>query len=127
MHKYTEEYINKLWEVLPKEALWLAVDKDCKIYWYQCEPDTENSYWSADNGYPQYLGKVQYDGDWKDTLRQRPKKLIDMAGKKMYTLSEEIPDYSISALWERIGKIEEDMSRLKDLVIDTKLYPNKDK
>ncbi|WP_210259983.1 hypothetical protein [Martelella sp. HB161492] len=59
------------WKHAPKEARWWAMDADGKTHWY-CQPTAEvfTTLWHADIKDAPGFG---YDGDWKQSLRERPR------------------------------------------------------
>lgn len=60
-------YANKLLELLP-EAKAVAMDKNNELHWYKGIPNSSiNVIWHSLASY-YYLGKIDYSGDWRDTL-----------------------------------------------------------
>lgn len=60
------------WSKAPKLARWWAVDEDGQAYWY-CAPDVaaRTAFWFADSLPAPTFG---YEGDWRESLTERPGK-----------------------------------------------------
>ncbi|TCT41133.1 hypothetical protein [Martelella mediterranea] len=60
------------WKQAPREARWWAMDADGKAHWY-CKPRAAafTTFWYADMTDAPIFG---YDGDWKESLQERPAK-----------------------------------------------------
>jgi len=63
------------WSAMPKWARWVAMDEDGAWFWYQHKPERSDRYFSAlsEEGVIPFIYAPDWDGDWKDTLVERPK------------------------------------------------------
>ena len=80
-HEEYQTHARKLLELIP-EAKAVAMDNSGKLFWYESIPSMGIAafYFNSMVNFCGYLGKIQYDGDWKDTLVVRkwvPKKYDD--------------------------------------------------
>lgn len=65
-----------IWDGLPRNANWIAVDGDGELYWYENEPridedHTCNLYWYTEGAYD-LVKKTEIPADARKTLEQRP-------------------------------------------------------
>jgi len=74
--------IADLWDYLPPEARYVAMDADGEgsaWYWFDKKPGlAEVGYWHANGGEAEYHEiaiAIDYSGDWKDSLHERPQEI----------------------------------------------------
>ena len=61
------------WSQAPEWAKWLAMDKDGESYYFGDKPEIKSATWMpTGTTSPVFLTKSNYQGDWKDSLRERP-------------------------------------------------------
>lgn len=58
------------WSNVPSEVKWIATDSDGYAFGYKEKPYNGGWCWYALN--PKYI-KQQYQGNWKDSLEERPR------------------------------------------------------
>ncbi|EFO33230.1 conserved domain protein [Roseibium sp. TrichSKD4] len=63
------------WKQAPKNARWWAMDKDGEAHWF-CVPDVAafTDFWFSE---PKPAPTFNFDGDWSQSLTERPVKLGD--------------------------------------------------
>ena len=61
------------WDRAPEWAKWWAMDKDGESYYFGDKPEMESTTWMpTGTTSPVFLTQSNYQGDWKDSLRERP-------------------------------------------------------
>lgn len=66
-HTEYTTYANKLLELLP-EAQAVAMDDSNNLYWFSEIPKINNSTWGDNYVRCGFIGEIQYEGNWEDTL-----------------------------------------------------------
>lgn len=70
-----KEQLQLPWEVFHPKWKWAAQDWDGRVYVFEEKPECGNDVWSTGFGYlaqVDVLVIISYNGDWKDSLTERP-------------------------------------------------------
>ena len=61
------------WSKAPEWAKWWAMDADRSCYWFSNKPTMESvTWWAITYSIADLAPSFDYDGNWKDSLRERP-------------------------------------------------------
>jgi hypothetical protein len=67
------------WDSVLDWCQWWAVDEDLEQMFFECEPFIEDDEWIRAEGgmiVPPESHRIPYVGDWRESLRQRPRKEV---------------------------------------------------
>ena len=69
----TQEEWQPDWSEAPEWAKWWAMDRDGESYYFKCKPEMKLVTWIPTGTTNHvFLTQSNYQGDWKDSLRERP-------------------------------------------------------
>lgn len=66
------DFFKTVWQSLPAEAKWLAMDSDGKWYWFERKPYRGYGEWGAADVYPTRVILQYRVANWKKSRQKRP-------------------------------------------------------
>ena len=98
--------IADLWDYLPSEARYVAMDYSGKWFWYVDKPSFRESDWGNVQKLFARIGiAIDYTGDWKDSLHERPQEIKPGMFGKFWDGEEEPEDDE--SIYGRLAEIKD--------------------
>jgi len=107
------------WDKAPEWAKWWAVDESGAHYWFENKPirSISDTMWLRGEDDDGKL-LVAYDGDWKNSLQERPLKITEPRPWTPPLTAGEVKDFMTASLEKKLDRIIELLEKEQEADID---------